>query len=228
MCVDAPRRVALAGAPRRVRVLMAPPKGTSRTGCRPQGLAEPRCRVRPVRRRPRAGGGGGGSGDVGPGRGLLLALGLDQAVEPGDVVLGRLGAVLDERTGVDVEALARGPHQVGGEPTGQLGPPALEQGQAGRRGQVAGEGQAQAEAAGVVGARRLLALEELLEQRPTGVGDPVHLAGPLRPERGTRAPGPQAGALAAEGAGGRYRRAGARPNSVTVTAPDRSRRDSAG
>ena len=33
---------------------------------------------------------------VDTGTGLLLTLGVDQAVEPGDVVLGGLGAVLDE------------------------------------------------------------------------------------------------------------------------------------
>ena len=81
-------------------------------------------------------------------------------------MLGGLGAVLDQRAGVDVEALARGTGQVGGQPPGQLGPPALEQGQSGGGRQVAGEGQAQAEAAGVVGAGRLVALEQLLEQDP--------------------------------------------------------------
>ena len=80
-------------------------------------------------------------------------------------MLGGLGAVLDQGAGVDVEGLPRGPDPVGGQPTGQLGPPALEEGQPGLGGQVAGEGQTEAEAAGVVGSGRLVGIEELLEER---------------------------------------------------------------
>jgi hypothetical protein len=57
---------------------------------------------------------------------LLLSLGVDEAVEPLDVVLGGFGAVLDQRAGVDVEAVPGGTRPVGGQPPGQLDPAALQ------------------------------------------------------------------------------------------------------
>jgi hypothetical protein len=93
-----------------------------------------------------------------------------------------------------------------------LGPAALQQGESGRRREVAGEGQAEAEAAGVVGTGRLVPLEQLLEEDPALVGDPVDLARSLGAEG------------AAEGIGA----TGVPPDAATVTAPDRSRRDNAG
>src|SRR5665213_2795549 len=133
----------------------------------------------------------GAAGAVGPGGSLLLALGIDEPVEPGDVVLGRLGAVLDERTGVDVQAVARGPYEIGGQAPGQLGPATLEEREAGRGREVAGESEAEPETAGVVGAGRLLALQQLLDQGRALVGDPVDLARPLGPEGGPGPPGPE-------------------------------------
>ena len=112
----------------------------------------------------------------GSGRCLLLPLELDEAVEPGDVVLGGLGAVLDQRARVDVEAVSGGPGPVNGQAPGELGTTTLEEAQSGLGGEVPGEGQPETEAPGVVGAGRLVGVEELLEQLPAAVGDPVHLA----------------------------------------------------
>ena len=126
-------------------------------------------------------------------------------------MLGGLGAVLDQRAGVDVEVLAGGPHPVGGQAPGQLGPAALEEGQPGLGGQVAGEGQAEAEAPGVVGAGRLVGVEELLEERPALVGDPVDLARALgargcAPARRARSPARSPLSEPVEGWGGGRRR----------------------
>ncbi len=65
------------------------------------------------------------------------------------------------------------------------------------RRQVAGEGQAQAEVAGVVVAAGLLAVKELGELAAAFLGDLVHLAAPATQAR-ARAPGPQGGALPAQ------------------------------
>src|SRR5580698_384952 len=101
---------------------------------------------------------------------------LDQRVEPADVAGGPVGGVLDDGAGVDIEIGRTGGRLGLPEALDQVGPPALEQGQTGLRGQVAGEGQAQAEAAGVVAGPA--AAEELGEELPAGVGDAVHLLAP--------------------------------------------------
>ena len=130
--------------------------------------------------------------------GLLETLGVDEAVEPRDVVLGRLGAVLDERAGVVVEAAPGGASLIVGETAGQLRPTPLEQGEAGLGREVTCEREAQREAASVVRTGGFLRVEELFEQLAAVVGDPVDLARPLGRPTGPRSPRAKARPLAAE------------------------------
>src|SRR5664280_2029033 len=148
------------------------------------------------------------SGVTGFGSGwvLLLALGLDESVEPGDVVLGGLGAVLDQRAGVDVETLAGRSGPVGGQAPVQLGPTALEQSEPGLGGEIAGEGEPESETPGVVGADRLFGVDQLFEQCASLFGDPVLLAGSLGAPGGACPSGAQSGPLAAQRPGERHGR----------------------
>ena len=84
---------------------------------------------------------GAGSGEGG-------AFGRDEGVEPADVTGDAVGGVLDHRAGVHVEVGAGGLDFA--EALDEQGAPALEQGESGLGGEVAGEGQAEPEAAGVV------------------------------------------------------------------------------
>ena len=118
---------------------------------------------------------------LGAGGGEGGAFGRDEGVEPADVAGDAVGGVLDHRAGVDVEVGAGGLGLA--EALDELGPPALEQGEAGLGGEVPGEGQAEPEAAGVVGRPR--PGQQLGEQLPPGVGDPVDLACPGGPGRGS-------------------------------------------
>ena len=79
-----------------------------------------------------------------------------------------VGGVLDDGAGVDVEA-RRGPSSALAEPLDQQGAAALEQREAGLGGEVAGEGQAQPEAAGVVGWRRSRPAARAKSCRPASV-----------------------------------------------------------
>ena len=73
----------------------------------------------------------------------------DEGVEPADVAGDAVRGVLDDGAGVDVEV---GAGLLGlAEALDELGAPALEQRQAGLGGEVAGEGEPEPEAAGVVG-----------------------------------------------------------------------------
>jgi hypothetical protein len=72
---------------------------------------------------------------------LPVSFEFDEAIEPGDVVLGRFGAVLGQRAGLDVEGRTRGPDPVRGQSTGELDPASFEEGQPGLGGQMPGEGE---------------------------------------------------------------------------------------
>ena len=90
----------------------------------------------------------------------------DQGVEPGNVAGHAAGGVLHDGAGVDVEIGAGGLRVA--EALHEQGPPPLQQGEPGLGGQVPGEGQAQAEAPGVVGGpASLQQLDE--EPRPASV-----------------------------------------------------------
>ncbi len=65
---------------------------------------------------------------------------------------------------------------VGGQPTGQLGPPAFEEGQPGLRGEMSGEGEPETEAPGVVVSDRFIRIEKLFERTTTVLGYGVDLA----------------------------------------------------
>ena len=135
--------------------------------------------------------------------------------------------MLDDGAGVDVEV---GAGRLGlGQPLHQQGAPVLQEGEAGLGGEMAGEGEAQPEAAGVVGGAA--ARQQLDEELPAGVGDAVDLAAPPGPGGGVPA-GAQDGPLAAQRARGRRRGRGAagsgRAPSVATTAPDFSSRVRAG
>ena len=92
-------------------------------------------------------------------------------------MLGGIGAVFHQRPGVAVEVTTGGDAgPVGGQSADQLIPSALQEAESGLRGQMAGEGQAEAEAAGLVGSHGLLGGEQPLEGPPPGIGDPVDLA----------------------------------------------------
>ena len=109
--------------------------------------------------------------------------------------------MLHDGAGVDVEIGAGGLGVA--EALHEQGPPPLQQGEPGLGRQVPGEGQAQAEAPGVVGGPA--ALQQLDEERAAGVGDAVHLAAPPGPGGGVPA-GPQDRPLAAQRARGGRRR----------------------
>ena len=143
--------------------------------------------LRWVRQADRLGAGGGEGG----------AFGRDEGVEPADVAGHAVGGVLDDGAGVDVEVGAGGLGLA--EALDELGAPALQQGEAGLGGEMPGEGQAEPEAAGVVGGAA--ARQQLGEELPAGVGDPVDLAAPPGPGGGVAA-GPQDGQLAAQRARG--------------------------
>ena len=121
------------------------------------------------------------------------ALGRDEAVEPADVAGHAVGRVLDDRAGVDVEIGAGGLGVA--EALDEQGAPPLQQGEPGLGRQVPGEGQAEPEAAGVVGGPA--ALQQLDEEGAAAVGDPVHLAAPPGPGGGVTA-GPQDRPLTAQ------------------------------
>ena len=91
------------------------------------------------------------------------AFGRDETVEPDDVLGHAVGRVLHDGAGVDVEL------DVGavglGQALDQDGPAALEQGQPGLGGQVPGEGETEAEAAGVIDGA---ALGQQLRRRAAG------------------------------------------------------------
>ena len=134
-------------------------------------------------------------------------------VEPRDVALGGFGGVLHEGPRVGVEPCPRRPQPRRGASArrwASWAAPALEQAQAGLRGQVTGEGQTQAEVAGVVVAAGLLAVEEVGELAAALVGDAVHLAAPPSQAR-ARAPGPEGGPFATQRPGHGDRRRGAPP-----------------
>src|ERR1039458_7432876 len=101
------------------------------------------------------------------------AFGLNQTVEPVDVLLDPFGGVFADRARVGVKfVVARGGGL--GEVLHQLGPATLEQGQAGLRLHVAGERKPEREAPSVIGGGvRQPSQEEL----PPRWRDPVHLAG---------------------------------------------------
>jgi len=136
--------------------------------------------------------------------------------------------VLHDGAGVDVEVRANG---LGfGATLHQEGAPVLQQGEAGLGGEVAGEGQAEPEAPGVVG--RPAARQQFGEEPAAGVGDAVHLAAPPGPGGGVPA-GAQDRPLATQRARGGAGAAGAAvlsapAPSVAITAPDFSRRVRAG
>ena len=124
----------------------------------------------------------------------------DVAIDQGDAVGHGVGGVLGHRAGVRSQpgAVAGPAHLV--ELLGQLQPAPFQQGQATLGGQVAGKGQPQAEAAGVVA--RLGAAEQVGEQPPSLVGGPVGLLRPPAPGPGAHmAPRPQRRPLARERAG---------------------------
>ena len=104
---------------------------------------------------------------------------LDEAVEPGDVVLGGLGAVLHQGSGVDVEPVPRGACPVGGQPPGQLGPAALEEGQPGlgARWRAKARRRPKLRASSVPAGSS--ASRSCSKSRRPSLGDPVHLARPL-------------------------------------------------
>ncbi len=120
-------------------------------------------------------------------------LGRDEGVEPVDVARHTVGGVLHDRAGVHVEVGAGGFGFT--EALHELGPAPFEQGEAGLRGEMAGEGQAQPEATGVVGGPA--ARQQLDEEGPSGVGDAVHLAAAPGPGGGVSAR-PQDRQLAAQ------------------------------
>ena len=122
----------------------------------------------------------------------------DQPVEPGDVLGHAVRRVLHDRAGIDVE-LDVGPLGLG-QALDQLGPAALEQGQPGLGGEMPGEGETEPEAAGVV--ERAAVGQELDEELPALLGDPVDLLAPAGVGGGVAA-GPQHGQLPAERAGRR-------------------------
>ena len=95
------------------------------------------------------------------------AFGRDEAVEPADVAGDAVGRVLDDRAGVDVEV---GAGRLGlAQALDQLGPAALEEGEPGLGREVPGEGQAQPEAAGVVGRAAALRAARAKSCRPASV-----------------------------------------------------------
>ena len=113
-------------------------------------------------------------------------------------MLGGLGAVLHQGAGVDVQPVPGRPGPVDGQSPGQLGPAALEEAEAGLGCEVPGKGQPEAETAGVVGAGRLVGIEEVLEEFPTLIGDPVHLPRALGAAGRAGSAGPEPGPLTAQ------------------------------
>ena len=131
----------------------------------------------------------------------MAALGVDQAIEPGEVVGEVVGVALLERAEVAVGAagLALGEGVAAAQ---QLGAAPLEQLEAGGGLEVAGEGDPQREGAVVadVGVG-----QQLDQPGAAGVGDAVHLlaaAGALH-QAALADPGPEGGQLAGQRAGHR-------------------------
>ena len=173
---------------------------------------------------------GRSSADRARGRPAALALGLDEAVEPGDVVLGGLGAVLDQRAGVDVQP-ARPAARARSTASRRVSWARRRSSRArrawGARCRAKARRRPKLRASSVPAGS--LAVEELLEQQPAPASVIRYTLRDRLVPRPARPGGPAAGPLAAQRAGGGDRRpAGCRADSVTVTAPARSRRERAG
>ena len=116
-----------------------------------------------------------------------------------------------------------------GQPLGSAGPGGARAGRGGPGGPGGGRRPGAGRSCGRRRCRPALRAEELVEQQPALVGDPVDLARPLGAAGRRRPPGPQAGPLAAERAG----RRGSAPTVGSATAldghrPGRSSRERAG
>jgi len=103
---------------------------------------------------------------------ICTPLGGDELVDPGEVAGGRLGAVLCEGAEVAVAA-ARGCSPGLGEALVESRPAPLEQREAGVAGEVPAERELEGEGLLLVGAGRILALQELGEELLTRIPNPT-------------------------------------------------------
>ena len=152
------------------------------------------------------------------------AFGRDEGVEPADVAGDAVGGVLRPPSGRRRRG-RRGPPRPR-PAAGPAGPAGARAGQPGLGRQVAGEGQAQPEAPGVVGRPPPSASSSAKSCRP-GVGDPVDLAAPPGPG-GRVAAGPETASSPLSEPVGGAGCAPARPGGVTLGGHDRAATSRAG